>query len=99
MVIEFLSDPPFFLAAKKIIQWAALVPLYGNRSLALVGPFHFAAINESNRVRQRVSQTTWETLARMCNAVGISPPTFGPMQHHPMPPRVGKNSKLKRKRL
>ena len=41
--------------ATKFIQWATLLPLKGNDSVSLVGPIDFETVNDSDRVRQRVS--------------------------------------------
>ena len=90
MVTEYLSDFSYFLAVNSSFNGR----LYGKETLALVRPFHFADINESNRVQQRVTQVTWDALARVCNDIGISPPSFGPIHHFPKHQKLSKPSKL-----
>ena len=61
------STPP----STKYIQWSTLLPITGDKSTALVGPFTFAAINTSNRVRQTVAYDHWQSLIVACNFHGL----------------------------
>ena len=49
------STPP----RNKYIQWSTLLPITGDKSTAIVGPFTFTTINTSNRVRQIVADVHW----------------------------------------
>ena len=56
---------------------AALLPLQGNNSVSLVGPFDFESIDASDRVRQQVSTPNWHFLLEACTIFDISTPTLG----------------------
>ena len=89
---RILVQPSVTPSDKKFIQWAALLPLYGPESTVLVGPFLFAPIDESNRIRQKIASCEWIVLAQICNNIGILPPSIEPIPA----PRAA--SKKKRKR-
>ena len=77
------STPP----STKYIQWSTLLPITGDKSTALVGPFTFAPINTSNRVRQTVAYDHWQSLIVACNFHGLLPPTVGIKSSHRIPAR------------
>ena len=93
---RILIRPSVTPCSKKFIQWAALIPLYGTKSTVLVGPFDFASITMSNRVRQRVSREYWDQLSQICNNIGILPPTVGVLQNSYQ--QSNQSTKKKRKR-
>ena len=80
---RILIRPSTVPCSDKYIQCATLLQLYGPNPATLVGPFSFALINESNRTRQRIPSCEWTALARVCNAVGILPPSLGESKQKP----------------
>ena len=64
------------LRSKKIIQWATTLSLYGPNYSTFVGLLSFALINESNRIRRRISSCELNALAHVCNTMGIIPPAL-----------------------
>ena len=48
--------------SSSFVQWATLLPLFGDKTVALVGPFQFEPINASNRVKQKVHHNEWTQL-------------------------------------
>jgi len=76
-----------------------LLPLYGDKAMALVGTFNFEPINVSNRVKQKVHHIQWNQLTEICKVLGILPPTMGTKNSHKISIIRGKdNRKCKRKR-
>ena len=78
---RILIRPSVTPCDKKFIQWATLIPLLGVNSCALVGPFTFAPIDDSNRTRQRVDSVHWQALVHSCSALGILPPQEQYIKH------------------
>ena len=60
----------------RFIQWATLLPLFGDKAITLVGPFQFEPINVSNRVKQKVHHDKWKKLIEVCKVHGILPPKY-----------------------
>ena len=81
----------------KFVQWAALLPLRGQDSISLAGPFTFEPITQSNRVRQKVAYSNWFILIDACTLLGITPPSIG-ITHRPTKQPVKKKNQKKRKR-
>ena len=77
---RILIRPNTLPCHKKIIQWATLLPLCGQNTVSLAGPFDFEPINDSNRVRQKVALSQWLLLIDACALFGITPPTIGSPQ-------------------
>ena len=75
---RILIRPSVTPNADKFIQWATLLPLYGPQSSVLVGPFDFAPVTASNRIRYKISLCEWSALAQVCNNVDILSPCLTP---------------------
>ena len=69
----------------KYIQWAEALPLSGNKSVALLGPFDFEPCSEHNRVRRRVPRSKWMQLQELCKPFGIMPPAIGKSSANKLP--------------
>lgn len=77
---RILIRPTTIPCSTKFIQWATLLPLCGPKIVSLASPFNFEAIDESNRVRQKVDHSHWVLLLDACALFGITPPTIGSPQ-------------------
>ena len=51
--------------SSRFVQWATLLPLFGDKAVTLAGPFQFEPINASNRVRQKVHHEQWRQLTKI----------------------------------
>jgi hypothetical protein len=61
----------------KFVQWAMQLQLIGQNHSNILGPFDFEEINETNRMRQKISRSEWTQLKGVCSVHGMLPPTFG----------------------
>ena len=95
---RILIRPNAIPCKTKFIQWATLLTLCGPDTVSLAGPFNFEAVDESNRVRQKVHHSHWSLLIDACALFGITPPTIGSPSLHK---RLGhiNHSSQKRPRL
>ena len=77
------STPP----STKYIQWSTLLPILGESSTVLIGPFTFAPLDSTHRVRHTIHYEHWKDLVTACNFNGILPPTTGSHVSHKIPRR------------
>ena len=87
--------------SSRFIQWSTLLPLFGDNTVALVGPFSFEPISVSNRVKQRVHTDQWNNLVTVCKLQGILPPNMGKKNSHKVSiikTKATRRSKRKRKK-
>ena len=77
------STPP----SAKYTQWSTLLPILGESSTVLIGPFTFAPLDSTHRVRHTIHYEHWKDLVTACNFNGILPPTTGSHVSHKIPRR------------